>query len=176
MSIVRDARGEVVSAATGDAVRRYDDAVDAYLGARAESRARVQLVTAADPDFALAHCLDGYLAMLSSTREGTRQAGEALARARRAATSRSLTTREAAHVDALAAWVIGDMRAASARWSTILRDHPRDLLAIKVSQFVLSYLGESARMRDAIAAVLPAWDSAVPGYGFLLGCYAYGLE
>jgi tetratricopeptide (TPR) repeat protein len=31
-------------------------------------------------------------------------------------------------------------------------------------------------MRDAIAAVLPAWDSAVPGYGFLLGCYAYGLE
>src|SRR5205807_4115176 len=39
-----------------------------------------------------------------------------------------------------------------------------------------SYLGESPGMRDAVAAALPHWDDAVPGYGYLLGCYAYGLE
>jgi tetratricopeptide (TPR) repeat protein len=68
------------------------------------------------------------------------------------------------------------MRAAAARWSAILAEHPRDLVALKVSQFVLSYLGESTRMRDAVAEVMSAWDAAVPGYGYLLGCYAYGLE
>jgi tetratricopeptide (TPR) repeat protein len=31
-------------------------------------------------------------------------------------------------------------------------------------------------MRDAVAGLLSAWDASVPGYGFLLGCYAYGLE
>lgn len=173
---VRDARGEVVSAATGEVVRLYDAAVDAYLGARAESRKGVQTVADADPDFALAHVLDGYLAMLSSTREGTRQAIESLRRARDAAARRQPTTREAAHIDALDAWANGDMREASGRWSVLVSEYPRDLVAIKVSQFVLSYLGESTRMRDTVASAMPAWDDAVPGYGFLLGCYAYALE
>lgn len=173
---VRDARGEPLSAGSGAIARLYDDAVHAYLGARAESRKRVQEVIGADPDFVLARVLDGYLAMLSSTGEGTRQAVEAVAQARRAAALRPITTREAAHVDALAAWAAGDMRGAVTRWNAIIAEHPRDILAIKVSQFVLSYLGESTWMRDTVAAALPAWDTAVPGYGFLLGCYAYGLE
>jgi tetratricopeptide (TPR) repeat protein len=49
-------------------------------------------------------------------------------------------------------------------------------VALKVSQFVLSYLGESERMRETVARVVPAWDASVPGYGFVLGCYAYALE
>lgn len=175
-SAVRDARGEVVSAVSGEVVRLYDEAVDAYLGARAESRRLAQEVAEADPELALAHCFGGYLAMLSSTRDGTRQAVSALAAARRAAAHRPTTTREAAHIDALEAWVGGEMRGAVARWTAIVADHPRDILAIKVSQFVLSYLGESKRMRDLVATAMPAWNAAVPGFGFLLGCYAYGLE
>jgi tetratricopeptide (TPR) repeat protein len=172
----RDARGELVTAASRDVVDLYDAAVGAYLGARANSRRRAQFAVEADPDFALAHCLDGYLAMLSSTRDGARQAEAALARGRDAARRRPTTAREARHLDALDAWVRGDLRAATERWSALLVEHPRDIVAIKVSQFILSYLGESTRMRDLIAAVIPAWDAAVPGYGFLLGCYAYALE
>lgn len=172
----RDARGVAVSAASGDVVGRYDDAVEAYLGARVESRTRVQAVAELDPDFALAQCVDGYLWMLASTREGTRRAGEALARARRAAARRRPSAREALHVEALDAWVRGDLRGAVDRWSAILAEHPRDIVAIKVSQFVLSYLGESIRMRDTVAAAAGAWDQTVPGYGFLLGCHAYALE
>ena len=176
MPTFRDARGESVTAADGDVVRQYDDAVEAYLGARADARDQVDAVLAADPDCVLGHCLDGYFRMLASKRESTLQAHDALEHAHRAAARRRVTNRERAHVDALDAWSRGDMRGAVDRWQVILRAHPRDIVAIKVSQFVLSYLGASEAMRDLVASVLPAWDSLVPGYGFLLGCYAYGLE
>jgi len=173
---MRDIRGEVVTAASGDVARLYDEVVEGYLGARAETRTRLQAVLRADPDFALAHCLDGYLSMLASSRESTRQARGALGRACQAASRRLPSSREARHIDSLDAWSRGDMRGAVTRWSAILAEHPRDIIAIKVSQFVLSYLGESERMCDAVGSVMPSWNEGVPGYGFLLGCYAYGLE
>jgi tetratricopeptide (TPR) repeat protein len=68
------------------------------------------------------------------------------------------------------------MRGAADVWDTLLDEFPRDLVALKVSQFVLSYLGESERMRDRVARVLPAWTADHAGYGFVLGCYAYAAE
>jgi len=175
-STLRDVRGEVLTASSLDVVEQYDDVVNAYLGARADTRQRLATLLDEDADFAFAHCMDGYLSMLTSTREGTRQATAALARARAAAARRAPTTRESRHIEALDAWVRGGMNDAAARWIAILEDHPRDLVAVKVSQFVLSYLGESERMRDTVARVVGHWEPNVPGYGFMLGCYAYGLE
>ena len=171
-----DRRGLAVTAASADSVCRLDDAIDAYLGARVDTRTRLDAVLAADADFALAHCVDGYLRMLSSKREGTEEARAALTRTREAALRQPPSPRETRHIEALDAWSRGDMRRAVAHWSAILGDHPLDLLAIKVSQFVLSYLGESEGMRDVIGGVLKYWDAALPGYGYVLGCYAYGLE
>lgn len=176
MSRFSDVRGLAVTATSGDVARHLDDAIDGYLGARSDTRTRLDAVLEVDPDFAFAHCVDGYLRMLSSKKEGTEQARTALARAREAAFVRPVTRRETRHIDALEAWSRGDMRGAAATWAAIIVDDPLDLVAIKVSQFVLSYLGMSEAMRDLVATVLPSWDSALPGYGYLLGCYAYGLE
>jgi tetratricopeptide (TPR) repeat protein len=38
------------------------------------------------------------------------------------------------------------------------------------------FLGQSAMLRDRVAHVLPYWDRNVPGYGYVLGMYAFGLE
>ena len=38
------------------------------------------------------------------------------------------------------------------------------------------YTGNAANLRDRVARVLPAWDDSVPGYGPVLGLYAFGLE
>ena len=172
----RDVRGLQVTAVTSETVRLLDEAVESYLAARTDTRRRLDAVLSVDPACALAHCVDGYLRMLSSKREGRQQAIAAHIAAVSAARTEPVTERELRHIDALAAWTSGDMRGAVAIWSAILADAPRDLVAIKVSQFVLSYLGESQGMRDAVAAALPHWDDGVPGYGYLLGCYAYGLE
>jgi hypothetical protein len=90
--------------------------------------------------------------------------------------SARITPREAAHVAALTAWVEGDFAGATARWEAIAADHPRDILALKLGQCGRFYSGECERMRDVLAAALSAWDEGVPGYGFVLGCHAFGLE
>ena len=151
-----------------------DHAVMGYAGARRDTRERVAAVLAADPTCVMAHCLDGYLYMLASKRDAMPRAREALSRAD--ASPRIISPRERLHRAALDAWSAGDMRGAAAVWDAVLDEYPRDLIALKVSQFVLSYLGESERMRDRVARVLPAWSEDVPGYGYVLGCYAYALE
>ncbi len=153
-----------------------DAVIEAFLGARADTRDRLAEFLSANPDSALGACLDGYLYMMSSKRVHVPLAIEALARARTAATRAREARREMLHVAALDAWTLGEMREAAGHWDVLLAEFPRDILAIRVSQFVLSYLGESERMRYTVARALPAWDASVPGYGYVLGCYAYGLE
>jgi hypothetical protein len=38
------------------------------------------------------------------------------------------------------------------------------------------FLGDSIMLRDRPAQVLPHWNNGVPGFGYLLGMYAFGLE
>lgn len=165
-----------MGAADADAAALYNKAVTAYLGARADTRQQLSRVLEADPSCVLGHCLDGYLSMLASRRASVGDASQALERARVAASRTSLNGRERWHLDALESWSAGEMRRAADIWHDLLQNHPRDLVALKVSQFVLSYLGESARMRETTERVIAAWDASIPGYGFVLGCHAYALE
>ena len=172
-----DAQGQSIVAASAEGAGLFAHTVDAYLGARVDTRDRLGRLLDADPSCVMGHCLDGYLHMLSSKRAGFALATAALARAQSAVLSTTgASQRERLHVDALSMWSRGDLRAAAHIWDSILAEYPRDIVALKVSQFVLSYLGESARMQAVVERVLPAWESSVPGYGFLLGCHAYALE
>jgi tetratricopeptide (TPR) repeat protein len=177
VSNLRDMNDEPVQAASRETVRLLDHAVTGYARARRDTRDRLTRVLESDPTCSMAHALDGYLSMLSSKRDGTVRARQALGRVSSSSGGPSeLSRREGLHVAALEAWSSGDMRGAARVWDTLLDEHPRDLVALKVSQFVLSYLGESERMRDRVARVLPSWTSDHPGFGFVLGCHAYALE
>ena len=176
MANLRDMNDEPVQAGSQETVRLLDEAVTHYARARRDTRDRLTRVLESDPTCAMAHALDGYLHMLSSKRDGMARARQALGRLTSAADRASFPRREQLHAAALDAWSNGDMRGAAKVWDTLLDEHPRDLIALKVSQFVLSYLGESERMRDRVARALPAWTSDYPGFGFALGCHAYALE
>ena len=67
-------------------------------------------------------------------------------------------------------------RAACARYGDIVIDHPRDLLALQVAHVGDFFLGQSTMLRDRVAQVLPHWNATVPGYGYVLGMHAFGLE
>ncbi len=175
MSNLRDMNGVEIQAASQETVRLLDDAVTGYARARRDTRDRLAAVLESDPTCIMAHCLDGYFHMLSSKRDGMPRAREALAQAT-ASTGGSETRREQLHIAALDTWSRGDMRGAASVWDTVLDEFPRDLIALKVSQFVLSYLGESRGMRERVERVIPSWNDHHPGYGFVLGCYAYAAE
>jgi tetratricopeptide (TPR) repeat protein len=171
-----DLRGLQVTSSSSHSVALLDEAVSAYLGARKHTTELVAEVIAYDPENILAHCLNGYLLMHAGKIESAANARRFLTIAIHLDEIHGATQREKLHITALEAWIDGDFISACRSWEAILAVHPLDILALRLCQFMTSYLGDSQGIRDCVARVLPAWDCAIPGYGFVLGCYAYGLE
>ncbi len=176
MSAYEDQRGVAYTAASQEAVDYFDATISEYVHFGTETGARLKETFAADPEFPMAHCLRGYFLQLFSVAALTEKAKQSLAKAREASASHSISEREQHHIEALNAWVAGDMHMALGHWESILLDHPLDMLAVKLSQFIHFYLGDSRRLRDSIARILYAWHAHVPGHANVLGMYAFGLE
>ena len=166
--------GLEVTAASDTAVAAFDRTVTEYLGMGRNSGQHLKEALAADPDMVMAHVLRGSFFKLMAAPPLLPRAAQALAQAQ--AHAQSITPRERTHVAALAAWCAGDLTGAVAAWEEILRDFPRDILALRLAHYLHFYSGDSVAMRDSVARVLPAWDPALPGYGFVLGMHAFGLE
>jgi tetratricopeptide (TPR) repeat protein len=67
------------------------------------------------------------------------------------------------------------VRSGSAEAVTLLDEAIEDLAA-KVAQDLNFFLGNRLELRDAAARVLPAWPHGLPGWGYVQGIYAFGLE
>ena len=63
--MAQDAQGLTVSTSSAEAVAAFGRTLDGYIRYRADTPTHLAATLAADPDFALAHCLKGYFAMLS---------------------------------------------------------------------------------------------------------------
>jgi tetratricopeptide (TPR) repeat protein len=84
--------------------------------------------------------------------------------------------RERTHIAAVRAWRDGDWERATELWGRASIACPRDLLALQYAHVGDFFLGYSHMLRDRVARVLPHWNGDVPGYGFIKGMYAFGLE
>lgn len=169
-----DERDLILTTESAAAAAGFDATLRDYLEYRAGAANSLKATLAADPEFVMGHCLKGYFLLLFGSHAFDAKIEEALAFCEPRA--EAVTPREAAHVAALRAWFAGDLRKANRIWDGILVEHPLDLLALRLQHFNLFYMGNGAALRDAVARVLPAWDEAVPGRGFVRGMYAFGLE
>src|SRR4029077_8377640 len=101
--MVRDQHGLAISTSSADTGKAFDAAITSFLRYRVDAPRKVKALITGDPDFALGHCLSGYLAMLSYKQANVAAAATAAATARPLA--RNATARERTHIDALDAWV-----------------------------------------------------------------------
>jgi tetratricopeptide (TPR) repeat protein len=168
----QDCRGLPLTTASGQAATAFDQAIEGYLGYRADMADRMETLLAADPDFGLAHCLKGYLFLMGFRADALPAARAALADARCCAG----TAREAAHIHALAHWIDGDPDRAVAVWDQILRDHPHDILAFRLAHFVNFWSGRPEAMLASVLSVERHWSDTSPGYGSLLACRCFAHE
>jgi tetratricopeptide (TPR) repeat protein len=152
----------------------FDRAVLAYLKYKVDAPEHLKRTLAADPEFVLALCLKGYFAMLSYNQASVPRAVEAAKVAR--AHSANATSRERAHLDALEAWIAGDLERMIAVWEAILAEHPTDVLALRLAHFNNFWLGRPREMAASVERVRPKWGRELPGYGTLLSCRAFALE
>ena len=169
-----DKRGNPVSYGSQEAIDRLDHVFDLMHAYQADPMAEVDAIIAEHPDFAMAHAFRaGALAM------ATDKAFEPeLIRSVTAAEALVLNAndRERLHIAACRAWLEGDWERGTESWGRASIEYPRDLLALQYAHLGDFYLGYSHLLRDRVARVLPHWNREVPGYGFVEGMYAFGLE
>ena len=145
----------------------------AYVGFSREPGVPLKRALRADPAMPMALCLQGYfmhLMGLPALAAKARGVYESVLKIKEP------NSREKAHIAALGAWCDGELERTCEILDGILRDHPRDFLALKLSNYLYFYMGDAANVRDGPARVLPAWDEGTPGYGHLLALHAFGLE
>ncbi len=169
-----DVRGLPVSTQSAAALEHYELAAEQTHGHFGDPQASIDEALAEDPDFAAAHALRADLAVMSSEQGALPLIQESVDALERIGTR--ATAREQAHVAAARAWLEGRFELAAYRYGAIAIEHPRDLTAIQAAHAVDFYLGDSILLRDRIAQALPYWNQEVPGYGYLLGMHAFGLE
>jgi len=148
--------------------------LSAYLKYRADAPQHLKQTLADDPEFGLAHCLAGYFAMLSYKLTNVPAAVESARAAR--ATMAKATARERAHVDALEAWIAGDIDRSLVIWEDIVAEHPTDLLAFRLAHFNNFWLGRPEAMRASVERAFPKWSRDLPGYGTILSCRCFANE
>ena len=169
-----DIRGLPISTASAEAAAAFDHLVKGYLTFRADTPDRLAALLEADADFALAHCMKGYFAMLAFKQAVVPVALQA------ARTAQSLaadaTQRERDHVAALTAWADGELDRAIATWESILRAHPNDAVAFRLAHFVNFWLGRPQDMVGSVERVIPAWSEDIPGYSSILACRSFAHE
>ncbi len=172
---VEDRWGGHHTARSPDAVVRFDETVFALLGHREASAGLLDATLALDPDLIAARVLRGFALSFLGRNDRWPEAQEQARRARAALAHRGGTDRETLLTQALHEWLQRDIGGCRRSFDALLTSAPRDLLAIKLAHASRFIAGQPQEMRRSLERVLPAWDSNVPGYGYVLGCYAFSL-
>ncbi len=175
MAKFEDRRGLKTTVANRQALEHYDDALQQLLSHRGDPLESINAAIEEDPDFVMAYCVrarcetgmaeGGWTDQLIATVNGAKRAAE-----------KHATDRERMHIDAIEAWANGYFQKSLGFLEIILREHPRDIYALQFAHHMDLNTGNSASLRDRIARALTEYDEATPGYGYVLGMYAFGLE
>jgi predicted Zn-dependent protease len=159
----RDALGNPVSTGDPTLLAGLDDFVEGFL--RYETRAAAILKTAAAAvDAPLANAYAGALFMLLESPQGPVRARPFLEAAEAASHANA---REAAFVAFLRAWVDGDIPLAAALCEGIVAEWPRDLVAVKLRQYLAFSDGDAPAMLRVALAAAPACADIPQMHGML---------
>ncbi|MGE3968784.1 MAG: tetratricopeptide repeat protein [Dongiaceae bacterium] len=171
---LRDCRDLAVSTANPTSLAAYESAVEQMHSYFGDPVATIDAALERDPEFVMGHALRAGVLTTAADRSAepmlrqSIEAGEAL--------WSKANERERGHLTAARAWLEGDFERAAHRYAGILADFPRDSLALQIAHLGAFYLGQSTCLRDFVSRVLPYWDESVPGYNYVLGMRAFGLE
>jgi tetratricopeptide (TPR) repeat protein len=171
---MQDLRGIPVSSRNARSLERFEQALREFQSYFGDPVATLDAALAEDPDFVSGHLLRATVLGLSTERRFLPAMRESVEAAE--ARSAIANDRERALTRAVREWLDGDWPAAVREWEWVLIDHPRDALALQAAHLADFYLGDSTNLRDRVARVLPEWSTSTPGYSFVLGMYAFGLE
>lgn len=169
-----DAQGLECTAQDPRAVAAYDDALATFFEFRLATQDHLKAALAVDADFIMGLCFRAYLLMQFGSRHIYPKVDPILVGLE--ALRGLANPRECAHIAALGHWREGRIGDACRIWESILVETPQDLLALRLHHGMSFWLGRREALRNAPAAVLGRIAESTPGYGAVLGMFAFGLE
>ena len=169
-----DPRGDPVACSRSSAIEPCERGLWRLVSFVGDPLADFDAALALDPDCAMAHLARADAHLLLAERASLPAVRESLAAA--AALLPRAGPREHQHHAAASLAAAGRWSDARLAWEALLVDHPRDLLALFCAHMTDFYCGDASNLCLRVARVMPHWDAAVPGWSYVLGMHAFGLE
>jgi len=169
-----DLRGVPLSSGSPAALERYETALKQFQTYVGDPVATVDAALAESPDFVMGHLLKALALLTQSEKQLVAATEAALGEAMRH--HASANDRERGLMLAVRRFLDGDWDDGCRQLDHVLVDHPRDALAVQAAHLMDFYRGDALNLRNRLSRVLPHWDETVPGYSYLLGMHAFGLE
>lgn len=151
-----DAAGVPLTVANLDAASCWDRVIDGLLSFAHDVDARFDTLFSIDPPMPAAHTLRAWLLHHSYDPRYDESIARDLTAAEAAA--EDATQRERDHVAAVRHLVAGHPEQAAAVWDRVLREHPRDIVAIRCAYFDRYERGDTIGTRQVAERALAAFD------------------
>jgi hypothetical protein len=171
---MKDVRGTPISSTNAAALDGYEAAVRSYQTYTGDPIAAIDAVLAEHPDFRAGHLFRAAVLLTAGERRALGPARGSLAAG--AAVRTPPNDREKGFARALELLADGDWHTACAAFDAVLVDEPRDVVALQTAHLWDFFRGDALNLRNRVTRALPHWDADVPGYSYLLGMHAFGLE
>ena len=165
---MQDLLGNEVHVADAASAARVDDFVGGFIACQA--RVVNILEAAAHDESLIVNTFAAALHLFAEAPSGYADARPFLARA--AASGLPASARERAWLAAVQAWADADIARAIALLAGVVKEHPRDLAALKLAQYLLFNLGDAPGM---LRVALVAQDAAAD-IAYLHGMTAFAFE
>ncbi len=169
----RDARGVPVSRCQPRSLEAFETALvqfQSYFGDPVET---LDATLESDPGFVLGHVFRASALLMMSERQYLPEARRSIEQAEALGHANE---RERGLIAAVRHWLDGRWDKAGQAWDHVLAEEPRDALALQCGHLTDFYLGDAVNLRDRIGRVISHWDSSTPGYSYIRGMHAFGLE
>ena len=170
---MEDARGTPLSYANAAAVDGYEAAVRSYQTYVGDPVAMLDDVLTEHPEFRAAHLFRAAILLTAGERRALGAARRSLAAAD--AVREPPNEREKGLDRALRLLADGHWHAACRTFDDVLIEQPRDVVTLQTAHLWDFFRGDALNLRNRIARVLPHWHHE-PGYSYVLGMHAFGLE
>ena len=169
-----DLRGVPVTGADSASLLRYETALGEFHSYTGDAIATIDEAIALSPSFVAAHLFKALVLYTLAERKFVPMAAASLQEAKRHA-ARS-NARERGLIAASEQLIGGDWHRTSQTLDRVLTEFPRDAFTIQIAHLMDFFRGDALNLRNRISRVLPEWDATVPGYSYVLGMHAFGLE
>lgn len=172
--IQHDARSTPVSACIPESLDDYERALQQFQSYFGDPTVTLEKTLERDPEFVVGHIFNASVMLMMSERQYLPMVRDSIEKAE--ALAHKSNDREKGLLVAARHWMEGRWDQASVTWDQVLAGYPRDALAIQLAHLTDFLTGDAVNLRDRIGRVIGSWSENTPGYSYILGMQAFGLE